>query len=90
MAFDRGGRRLAVSGDKDVTIWEGVPLDAELAEERQAASLVKFLFTQSPTPQAVSARVRDYAVSDAVRQRALTLVEPFWRNRVPSGGRASR
>src|SRR5262249_34514283 len=33
-------------------------------------------------PSAVSARVRDDASSDAVRQRALTLVEPFWRNRV--------
>ena len=78
------GRRLAASGDAAVTIWEGVPLDAELAEERQAASLVKFLFTQSPTPEAVSARVRDCAVSDGVRQRALTLVEPFGQNRVAS------
>ena len=59
VAFDRGGQRLAASGDRDVTMWEGVPLDAELADERQAASLVKFLFTQSPTPEAVSARVRD-------------------------------
>jgi WD40 repeat protein len=80
VAFDRGGRRLAVSGDWVVTIWEGAPLDAELAEQRQAASLVKFLFAQSPAPEAVSARVRDYAISDAVRQKALTLVEPFWRN----------
>jgi WD40 repeat protein/tRNA A-37 threonylcarbamoyl transferase component Bud32 len=82
VAFDRGGRRLAVSGDRVVTIWEGVPLDAELAEQRQSASLVKFLFAQSPNPEVVSARVRDYAISDAVRQRALTLVEPFWRHRV--------
>jgi hypothetical protein len=82
VAFDRGGRRLAASGDRVVTIWEGVPLDTELAEQRQAASLVKFLFAQSPAPEAVSARVRDYAISDAVRQQALTLVEPFRRNRV--------
>jgi WD40 repeat protein/tRNA A-37 threonylcarbamoyl transferase component Bud32 len=82
VAFDRGGRRLAASGDGAVTIWEGVPLDMELADERQAESLVKFLFTQSPAPEAVSARVRDYPVSDAVRQRALALVQPFWRNRV--------
>jgi WD40 repeat protein/tRNA A-37 threonylcarbamoyl transferase component Bud32 len=82
VAFDRGGRRLAASGDRGVTIWEGIPLDTELAEPRQAASLVKFLFAQSPTPEAVSARIRDYAVSDAVRHQALTLVEPFWRNRV--------
>jgi WD40 repeat protein len=82
VAFDRGGRRLVVRADRVVTIWEGVPLDAELAEQRQAASLVKFLFAQALTREAVSARVRDYAVSDAVRQRALTLVEPLWRNRV--------
>ncbi len=30
----------------------------------------------------MSARLRDYAVSDAVRQQALTLVEPIWRDRV--------
>ncbi len=83
VAFDRGGRRLAASGDAVVTIWEGVPLDAELALERQAASLVKYLFTRSPTPREVSARVRDDAtISDAVRQQALTLVEPRWRNQV--------
>jgi WD40 repeat protein/serine/threonine protein kinase len=80
--FDRGGRRLAVSGDKEVMIWEGIPLDAELAIERQATSLVKFLLTQSTTPPAISARLRKFAISDAVRQRALTLVEPIWRNQV--------
>jgi tetratricopeptide (TPR) repeat protein len=82
VAFDRGGRRLAASGDREVMIWEGIPLDEELVIERQAASLVKFLLTELQTPQAVSARVGDYAVSDAVRQRALTLVEPVWRTQV--------
>jgi hypothetical protein len=83
VTFDHIGRCLAVSGDDAVTIWEGVPLDSELAETRQAASLVKFLFAQSPTPQQVLARVRnDTSISGAVRQQALTLVEPFWRNRV--------
>jgi hypothetical protein len=83
VAFDRDGRRLAASGDAVVTIWERVPLDAELAEQRQASSLVKFLFDQSPVPESVLARVRgDATISDAVRQRALTLVEPFWQNRV--------
>jgi tetratricopeptide (TPR) repeat protein len=66
-----------------VTIWEGAALDAELAETRQAASLVKFLFAQSPTPQPVLARVRNNTtISGAVRQQALTLVEPFWRSQV--------
>jgi WD40 repeat protein/tRNA A-37 threonylcarbamoyl transferase component Bud32 len=83
VTFDRDGRRLAASGDAAVTIWEEAPLAAELAEQRQAASLVKFRFAQSPDPGEVSARVRDDAtISDAVRQRALTLVEPIWRSRV--------
>ncbi len=82
LTFDREGRRLAVSTDLGATIWEGIPLDAELADERQAASLVRFLFDRLPTPEAISARLRDYPVSDSVRQRALALVEPFWRERV--------
>ncbi len=81
LAFDRSGQRLAATGDRGVTIWEGVSLAAELANERHAASLVKFLFTQLPTPDAVSARVKSYAVSDGLRQRALALVEPIWRDR---------
>ncbi len=81
VAFDRSGQRLAANGDRGVTIWEGVSPAAELANEREAASLVKFLFNQLPTPDAVSARVKSYAVSDAVRQRALALVEPIWRDR---------
>ena len=71
VAFDRSGRRLAASGDRKVTIWEGVSLAAELADERQAASLVKFLFTKSPTPDAVSARVRKLC-----RQRCRAAASP--------------
>jgi eukaryotic-like serine/threonine-protein kinase len=82
VAFDPGGRRLAASGETDVTIWEGIPLDTELAEERQAASLVGFLFGQSLSPEVVSARLKDYAISDAVRERAVNLVEPIWQSRV--------
>jgi tetratricopeptide (TPR) repeat protein len=82
MVFDRAGRRLATSGDRVVTMWESDPLDAELAEERQAASLVKFVFTQSPGLDAATARVNDWAVSDAVRERAIKLVEPIWRSQV--------
>ncbi len=81
VAYDRSGQRLAATGDRQVTIWEGVSLAADLASERHAASLVKFLFTRLPTADAVSARVKSYAVSDEVRQRALAVVEPFWRDR---------
>jgi dipeptidyl aminopeptidase/acylaminoacyl peptidase len=83
VAYSPDGRRLAANGDSAVTIWEGVPLDAELAPERQAASLVKYLFTRLPDAREVSARVQsDATISDAVRQQALTQVELFWRNQV--------
>jgi hypothetical protein len=83
VAFDRIGRRLAVTGDSAVTIWEGATLNAELAETRQAASLVKCLLAQSPATHEVLARVQnDTTISGAVRRQALTLVEPIWRNQV--------
>ena len=82
VVFDPSGQRLAATGERGVTIWEGVSLAAELANERHATSLVKFLFTRLPAPDAVSARIKTYAISDAVRQRALALVEPIWRDRV--------
>ncbi len=83
VTLDPHGRRLAATGETGVTIWEQAPLSAELAEQRQAASLVKFLFDQSRTPEAVQARIRDdRTIRDAVRQQALTLVEPFEQSRV--------
>jgi WD40 repeat protein/serine/threonine protein kinase len=80
VTFDRAGRRLAVSGDSVVTIWKG--LDTELAEPRQAASLVKSLLGRSSACEAISARLRDFPVCEAVRQQAIALAQPFWRNRV--------
>jgi WD40 repeat protein/tRNA A-37 threonylcarbamoyl transferase component Bud32 len=83
VTFDGGGRRLASSGDSVVTIREEASLAAELHEERQAASLAKYRFIELQTREAVLTRIRDdNTISDALRQRALTLVEPFWQSRV--------
>jgi WD40 repeat protein len=87
VTFDAGGRRLAASGDSVVTIWEKASLAAELHEERQAASLVKHLRANLPSREAVAARIRDdNTISDALRQRALGLAEPFWQSRVRAEG----
>jgi WD40 repeat protein/tRNA A-37 threonylcarbamoyl transferase component Bud32 len=83
VTFDASGRRLAASADSVVTIWEAAPLAAELHEERQAMSLVKYRFAELPTREAVLARIRDdNTIGDALRQRALALVETFWQSRV--------
>jgi tetratricopeptide (TPR) repeat protein len=83
VTLDPDGRRLAASGETGVTIWEEGPLAAELHEQRQATSLVKFLFDQSLTSEAALARIRDDpTISDAVRQQALSLVELFVQSRV--------
>jgi tetratricopeptide (TPR) repeat protein len=56
---------------------------AELREQRQATSLVKFLFGKALTREAVLDQIRkDNAISDALRQRALALVEPFRQSEV--------
>jgi WD40 repeat protein/tRNA A-37 threonylcarbamoyl transferase component Bud32 len=82
LALSPDGGRLAASGDTQVSVWEGAPA-AEFGEQRQAGSLVRLLVSGPLSPDAVSARIRgDRTVSDAVRQRALTLVDPFWRGRV--------
>jgi WD40 repeat protein/serine/threonine protein kinase len=83
LTFAPDGRRLAAGGDIGVTIWEAAPLAAELHEPRQAISLVKFLFDQSLTREAVLARIRDdHTIRDPLRQQALTLVEPIGQSRV--------
>jgi WD40 repeat protein/tRNA A-37 threonylcarbamoyl transferase component Bud32 len=83
VTFDPDGRRLATSGDLEVAVWEEAPLAAELHEQRQATSLVKFLFARGLTREAVSAHVRDdRTIDDALRRRALTLVESLGQSRV--------
>jgi hypothetical protein len=79
VAFSPDSRRLAVTGDSQVTIWEAT----QPGEERAAASLVKFLFAKSLPKTAVLDRLcNDATLGDGLRQRAIDLVEPFWQNQV--------
>jgi WD40 repeat protein/tRNA A-37 threonylcarbamoyl transferase component Bud32 len=81
LAYSPDGRRLAVSGDRDVLIWEGAATASDTL--REARSWVRFLGTQGLSRDAVQARIReDATVDDGVRQQALLLVEPFWQSRV--------
>src|SRR5262249_36097657 len=64
-------------------IWEGGTPVEGLDEQRQALSLVQFWFAKRLPPDAVLTRIRgDATLGDAVRHRALALVEPFERGRV--------
>jgi WD40 repeat protein/tRNA A-37 threonylcarbamoyl transferase component Bud32 len=83
LTFATDGRRLAAGGDAEVTIWEEAPLARELHEQRQASHLVRFLFGRSLTPEVIRAAIQDdKTISDALRERALPLVEPFRQSQV--------
>src|SRR5262249_54043570 len=82
VVFSPDGQRLALSGDNDVMIWQGIG-GADVAEKREAQALVKFLLSERLPKGDVLARIGDDPnISDSVRQRALGLVEPSWQGQV--------
>jgi hypothetical protein len=77
------GLRLAANADNLVTVWDAAPFTAEVAEQRDAVSLVRFLLAQGLDRDKVLARLRaDKTIQEPVRERALALAEPFWRDRI--------
>jgi WD40 repeat protein len=84
IAFSPDGRRLAsASQDQTVKIWDATDLTPQLLIEREARGLVQFLIAKLPSSDEVTATIRqDRTITEAVRQQALTWVEPFWRSQV--------
>jgi WD40 repeat protein len=82
LAFSSDGVRLATSGyDYLIKLWDAVPRTQESIDQREALSLVTFQFAKGLSSEEVKARIRtDAAISEAVRRRALALVEPYGRN----------
>jgi WD40 repeat protein len=75
VAFSPDGLRLATgSWDHTVKVWDARPLTAEVLEQRQARSVVRFLTARGLPRADVLARIReDATLSEPVRQRALAL-----------------
>jgi WD40 repeat protein/tRNA A-37 threonylcarbamoyl transferase component Bud32 len=77
VAFDPSGLQLASAGrDGTIKVWDARPLSAQVWEEREARSLLKFLRDQHLSTAKVLARIRQAkTVTDAVRQRALAMMD---------------
>jgi WD40 repeat protein/tRNA A-37 threonylcarbamoyl transferase component Bud32 len=77
VAFDSSGLQLATAGhDGTIKVWDARPLSAEVQEEREARSLLRFFRARELPTEEVLARIRRAkTVSDAVRQRALAMMD---------------
>ncbi len=79
LAFSPDGRRLVSSGaDGLIRIWDTTPRSQEIVEQREALSLVTFLFEKKLSIQEVLNRIeQDASISAQVRRRAQALAEPY-------------
>jgi hypothetical protein len=79
LALSPDSRRLVSSGaDRLIRIWDTRARSQEIIEQREALSLVSFLFKKDMSTQEVLTRIeQDASISAPVRRRALALAEPF-------------
>jgi WD40 repeat protein/serine/threonine protein kinase len=79
VAFSPDGMRIAAASiDGTVRIWDATPLTPELLEQREAVSIVRFLFAQSKSRSEVIRAIRsDATISESERQQALALAEQY-------------
>jgi WD40 repeat protein/serine/threonine protein kinase len=84
VAYSRDGRRLASAGaDRTVKVWDATAITPQQLIEREARGLVQFQIAKALSPdEATAALRRDPTITEAVRQLALTWMEPAWRNHV--------
>jgi len=73
-------RLAAASGDGSIRVWDARPLTAGVKAEGAALDLLDALSAQPLSrAEAIACIERDQRLSAAVRAKALTLVEPYWK-----------
>jgi WD40 repeat protein/serine/threonine protein kinase len=79
LVFSPDGRRLVSSGaDRLIRIWDTTTRSQEIIEQREALSLVSFLFKKDMSTQEVLTCIeQDASISAPVHRRASALAEPF-------------
>jgi tRNA A-37 threonylcarbamoyl transferase component Bud32 len=84
VAFSPDGCRLAsASQDGTINVWDATTLTPPRLIEREAQGLVQFqLAKRLSRDEVIVAIRRDATITEAVRERALAWVEPFWRSQV--------
>jgi WD40 repeat protein len=82
VAYSRdGGRLAAASEDGTVREWDATALTPQLLIEREARSVVQFLFAKLlPRSEVLAAIREDATISQSVRQEAMKLAETFPEN----------
>jgi WD40 repeat protein/tRNA A-37 threonylcarbamoyl transferase component Bud32 len=75
VVFSRDGLRLAAANSEhDVWIWDATALTPERRDEREAVSVARYWLGKSLPHSEVVQKIRaDMTISDAIRQRALSL-----------------
>jgi eukaryotic-like serine/threonine-protein kinase len=76
-----GMQMAGAAGDGAVKIWNAYPVTVKREIQREARSIVAFLFSQRLSEADLVARIRkDVTINDEVRQEALELAIPYSRN----------
>jgi WD40 repeat protein len=81
LAFSQDGMRLATAGaDGTVEVWDARPWTPDMKAQHEALGLVEFLFTKGWVKTQVMENLgRNKSLTEPVRQKALALVEPYWK-----------